>query len=84
MNFNIFTALFIFIVTFYFIITEKISRSLSAVIGGSAMVFFRIIDEQEALHAVGVNLEILFLLIGLMIIVNIMAETGIFQWDSFR
>ncbi len=84
MDFSLITALIIFITTFYFIITEKIPRSVAAVIGGAAVVFFRIIDEHEALHAIGINLEIIFLLMGLMIIVNIMSETGIFQWVAIK
>ncbi len=79
MNFNLVVTLIIFIITFYFIITEKIPRSSAAIIGGAAVVFLRVIDEHEALHAISSNLEILILLMGLMVIVNIMAETGIFQ-----
>lgn len=84
MNFNLIITLIIFIITFYFIITEKIPRSSAAIAGGTAVVFFKIIDEHEALHAISSNLEILILLMGLMIIVNIMAETGIFQWIAIK
>lgn len=48
------------------------------------MVVLRIIDEHEALHAIGENLEILFLLMGLMMIVEIMAESGMFQWLAIK
>lgn len=37
MNFNLVVTLIIFIITFYFIITEKIPRSSAAIIGGSAL-----------------------------------------------
>lgn len=84
MDLRLITALIIFTLTFYFIITEKIPKSIAAAVGAAAMVFFRVIDEHEALHAVGINLEILFLLMGLMIIVNIMSETGIFQWIAIK
>lgn len=84
MNFDLVIAIIIFIITFYFIITEKIPRSSSAIIGGAAVVFFKVIDEHEAFRAIGGNIEILILLMGLMIIVNIMAETGIFQWSAIK
>jgi len=84
MNFNLIITLIVFIITFYFIITEKIPRSSAAIAGGAAVVFLRIIDEHEALHAISSNLEILILLMGLMVIVNIMAETGIFQWVAIK
>lgn len=84
MNFDLIIAIIVFLITFYFIITEKIPRSSSAIIGGAAVVFFKVIDEHEALHAISSNIEILILLMGLMIIVNIMAETGIFQWTAIK
>ena len=84
MNSDMIIALLIFIITFYFIITEKIPRSSATIIGGASVVFFNIIDEREALHAISSNMEILILLMGLMIIVNIMAETGIFQWVAVK
>lgn len=84
MNFNLIITLIIFIITFYFIITEKIPRSSAAIAGGAAVVFLKVIDEHEALHAISSNMEILILLMGLMIIVNIMAETGIFQWIAIK
>lgn len=84
MEFNIIAAVTVFIITFYFIVTDKIPKSIAALTGASAMIFLRIIDEHEALHAVGINLEIIFLLMGLMIIVNIMSETGIFQWVAIK
>ena len=84
MNSDLVIAIIVFIITFYFIITEKIPRSSSAIIGGAAVVFFKVIDEHEALHAISSNIEILILLMGLMIIVNIMAETGIFQWTAIK
>lgn len=84
MEFNMIISVMVFIITFYFIVTDKIPKSISALIGASAMIFFKIIDEHEALRAIGVNLEIIFLLMGLMIIVNIMSETGIFQWVAIK
>ncbi|MGL4392321.1 MAG: ArsB/NhaD family transporter [Fusobacteriaceae bacterium] len=73
-------GLLIFFATLFFIIKGKYSKSLIAMIGGCAMVLIRVIDEEEAIHSVAVNLEILFLLTGLMIIVEIMSESGLFQW----
>lgn len=44
------------------------------------MVVLQIITEEEALETIGFNLEIIFLLIGMMMIVEIMSEAGVFQW----
>jgi len=74
----------IFIVTFYLIITEKVPGALATMIGGLSMALVGIINEEEALHAIGGRLEILFLLIGMMIIVHLVSETGVFQWFAIK
>ena len=74
----------IFIITFYFIITEKYPKSIVTTIGGALMVVLQIINEEEALATIGYNLEIIFLLIGMMMIVEIMSETGVFQWVAIK
>lgn len=77
-------GIIIFIVTFYFIISEKYPKSIVTIIGGALMVTLQIITEEEALETIGYNLEIIFLLIGMMMIVEIMSETGIFQWVAIK
>ena len=74
----------IFIVTFYYIISEKYPKSLVAIIGGSLMVVSGILNEEEALETIGYNLEVIFLLVGMMIIVHIISETGVFQWFAIK
>lgn len=74
----------IFVITFYFIITEKYPKSIVAIIGGGLMVVSGIINEEEALETVGYNLEVIFLLVGMMMIVEIMSDTGVFQWVAIK
>ena len=82
--FKLVLGITIFIVTFYFIISEKYPKSVVAIIGGGLMVVFGIIDEEQALETVGYNLEVIFLLVGMMMIVEIMSETGVFQWVAIK
>jgi Na+/H+ antiporter NhaD/arsenite permease-like protein len=77
-------GILIFVITFYFIVSEKISPVWASIFGGMAMIITGIINEHEAFEAISRNLEILFLLIGMMIIVNIIAETGLFQWFAIK
>lgn len=80
----IITGIIIFIITFYFIITEKYPKSLVTIIGASLMVTINILNEETALETIGYNLEVLILLMGMMMIVEIMSETGIFQWIAIK
>lgn len=79
-NARFIAGVLIFCVSFYFILFGKQPKSLTAIIGGGLMVLIGVMSQEEALHAIGKNLEILLLLMGLMMVVEIMSETGIFQW----
>lgn len=48
------------------------------------MVLVGVMNQEEALESIGRNLEILLLLMGLMMVVEIMSETGIFQWAAIK
>lgn len=82
--FRLIAGVVIFIITFYFIITEKYPKSIVSMIGAGLMVITKVLSEHEALSIIGHNLEILFLLMGMMMIVEIMSETGIFQWVAIK
>lgn len=71
-------AVTIFVVTYAIIIFEVIPPSIAAFCGGILMILSGILGEEKAFHSI--NLEVIFLLVGMMIIVHIMSETGIFQW----
>ena len=77
-------ALFIFIVTFYLIISEKVPGAWATMAGGLSMALVGILNEEKALEAVAERLEIIFLLVGMMIIVHYISETGIFQWFAIK
>jgi Na+/H+ antiporter NhaD/arsenite permease-like protein len=59
-------------------VTERIHRTLAALLGGSIMIVLGLIPQHEAFEHIDFN--VIFLLAGMMIIANIMAKTGLFQW----
>lgn len=71
-------AIGIFLVIYAMIISEKIHRTIVAMIGGILMVALGIVDQETALHHIDFNT--LGLLVGMMIIVAITAETGLFKY----
>ena len=75
-------GLLIFIAIYVLIITEKLPNTLSALLGGFLMIGVKILGEEEAFHAI--DWEVIFLLIGMMIIVHILSETGLFQWIAIK
>ena len=75
-------SILIFLVTLGLIITEVIPPVVSAMGGGLLMIIVKIMTEEEAFKAI--DLGTVFLLIGMMIIVHITSETGVFQWIAVK
>lgn len=71
-------AIGIFLVTYAVIISEKVHRTIAAMIGGALMILLGIVGQEEALRHIDFNT--LGLLTGMMIIVTITAETGLFKF----
>lgn len=76
------TAIVIFIISYILIATDKIPHTLTALAGGFLMIFFHVINQHQAMHAI--DLSVIFLLIGMMILVEILAETGLFEYVAIK
>ncbi len=72
----------IFAVTFIAILSDRIDRTIVALVGASAMVIAGLIlDFYSQTEAFGtIDIETLGLLLGMMILVALLAETGFFQY----
>ena len=68
----------LFVGVYALIVTERIHRTLAALLGASAVILLGLVTQERAFEHVDFN--VIFLLTGMMIIANIMAKTGIFQW----
>jgi len=75
-------ALLIFLGSYAIIVFEKIHRTIIAIFGAATMIIFGIFlgfyDQEKAIHAIDFNT--VGLLIGMMIIVIITKNTGLFQY----
>jgi Na+/H+ antiporter NhaD/arsenite permease-like protein len=68
----------IFSITYALIVTERVHRTVSALLGGVAMILLGVLSQEQAFHAVDWN--VIFLLAGMMALANVLRETGLFQW----
>ncbi len=71
-------ALGIFLITYGIIISEKVHRTTIALVGAMLMILFGVIDQHHAVE--GIDFNTLGLLIGMMIVVGIAKECGMFQF----
>ena len=77
----------IFVVAYVFIAAEWIHKTKVALAGACLMMVLGIVTHQQAFtetEGTGVSWNTIFLLTGMMIIVNIVRRTGLFQWIAIR
>jgi Na+/H+ antiporter NhaD/arsenite permease-like protein len=74
-------ALLIFGVCYLFIITERTHKTIVALFGAAVMIGMGVLSQDEAFysHEFGVDYNVVFLLIGMMVIINVVRETGLFE-----
>lgn len=71
-------AIIIFVAAYALIISEKVHRTIVGIVGAMLMILCGIISQETAISHIDFNT--LGLLMGMMIIVNITSETGLFNF----
>ena len=76
----------LFLLGLLLIISERIHKTKVALAAGAAMIALPILDQYEAFYTrhFGVDYDVVFLLVSMMILVNILARTGVFEWAAVR
>jgi len=79
-------ATVIFLVSYAFIISEKIHKTIVALVGASLVLVFKILEQGEAFHleALGVDWNVIVLLVSMMLIVILMRPTGVFEYVAIK
>jgi Na+/H+ antiporter NhaD/arsenite permease-like protein len=75
-------ALGVFVATYVAIASDRVDRTLAALLGAVAMILLGIVGQEEGFKAVDWN--VIFLLAGMMIIAAVLRRTGVFGWLAFR
>jgi Na+/H+ antiporter NhaD/arsenite permease-like protein len=75
-------AITVFVVAFALIATERLNKTLVALGGAIAMFLLPAIDSHEVFYSesTGVDWDVIFLLLGMMIIVSVVRQTGVFEY----
>jgi Na+/H+ antiporter NhaD/arsenite permease-like protein len=79
-----FLATAVFAVTYVLIATERVHRVAAALGGAAAMVVIGVMDADTAFFSkeTGVDWNVVFLLLGMMILVGVLRQTGLFEFLS--
>jgi len=71
-----------FVAAYVLIATERIHRVAAALFGAAAMVLLGVVDARVAFFSekTGVDWNVIFLLLGMMVIVSVLKQTGVFDY----
>ena len=71
-------AITVFVVAYLFIATERVPKTVAALAGAAVVLALGVVGSEDAFysHDVGVDWDVVFLLLGMMIIVGVLRGTG--------
>jgi Na+/H+ antiporter NhaD/arsenite permease-like protein len=75
-------AVTVFAVAYALIASEKVNRVVVALTGAGLMLALRLVSSEDAFHSqeFGIDWEVIFLLLGMMIVVGVIKQTGLFEY----
>ena len=77
-------AIAVFVVAYGFIITERFNKTTVALVGAGCVVLLPVIDSPDVFYSQnsGIDWDVIFLMLGMMIIVSILRQTGAFEYAA--
>src|SRR5918999_2090772 len=75
-------AVLVFVAAYVLIATERIPKMVTALAGAGVILAVGIASSEDAFysHETGVDWDVIFLLLGMMIIVGVLRRTGVFEY----
>ena len=77
-------AVVVFVVAYALIASDRVHKTLVALTGAAIVVTLPVIDSDDVFYsrATGIDWDVLFLLLGMMIIVSVLRQTGVFEYTA--
>jgi Na+/H+ antiporter NhaD/arsenite permease-like protein len=75
-------AIAVFVVAYTVIISERFNKTKVALVGAALMVFLPVMDSPDVFYSQdnGIDWDVIFLMLGMMMIVSILRQTGVFEY----
>lgn len=76
----------IFLIAYAIIISERVHKTIVAMVGSALMIVLGVLTQEEAYHSTefGVDWNVIVLLVSMMIIVDVMKPTGVFEYIAIK
>jgi len=77
-------AVVVFLAAYALMATERIHKTLVALAGAAIMVTLPVINSDDVFYSrdTGIDWDVIFLLLGMMIIVSVLRQTGVFEYTA--
>ncbi len=77
-------AIAVFVIGYALIISERFNKTTVALVGAGLMVCLPVMDSADVFYSQdsGIDWDVIFLMLGMMIIVSIMRQTGAFEYAA--
>ena len=77
-------AVLVFVVSYTLIATERVSKVKAALGGAAVVVIIGIVGSEDVFysHDTGIDWDVIFLLLGMMVIVGVLRQTGVFEYAA--
>jgi Na+/H+ antiporter NhaD/arsenite permease-like protein len=77
-------AVAVFVFAYAVIISDRVNKTMVALVGAGLMVLLPAIDAPDVFYsqATGIDWDVIFLILGMMIIVSILRQTGAFEYTA--
>jgi Na+/H+ antiporter NhaD/arsenite permease-like protein len=72
----------IFLATYALIATDRMDKTIAALLGGTLVIVLGVVSQEDAFAAIDLN--VIFLLAGMMMLAGILRRTGFFSWVAIR
>ena len=77
---NAMLSIILFVAAYIFIASEKINKTIVALMAAGIAVMAKLVPFHAAVEAIDLN--VVFLLVGMMVSVHILSKTGFFEWAA--
>ena len=76
------TAITVFVVAYALIASDRVNKTFIALAGAAIVVAFGVVSSDDVFYSreTGIDWDVIFLLLGMMIIVSVLRQTGVFEY----
>ena len=77
-------AVAVFVAAYLFIATDRIHKTVVALVGAGLVLALGVVGSEDVFYSreTGVDWDVIFLLLGMMVIVSVLRRTGVFEFTA--